>query len=107
MNSTTTKIAQNLKRAVRNATSEPVFKELNILSFYKQKTFAILQFMLKLYNNNISENRSGLIQLRRTVYGANNLKYLVPNVNQDNTKSSLLFRGPVLCTKLPADLKKC
>ena len=52
MNSTTKKIAPNLKKAVKKihfksykAQSEPLFKELNIVSFYKQKTFAILQFM--------------------------------------------------------------
>ena len=68
MNSTTKKIGQNLKKTVRkilfksyNAQSEPLFKELNILNFYKQKTFAILWFMWTLYNNNIPENKSGLI----------------------------------------------
>ena len=60
MKSTAKKLAQNLKKALRNilfksynAQSVPLSKELNILSFYKQKTLAILQFMWKLYNNNI------------------------------------------------------
>ena len=77
------KIAQNLKKAMRkilfkscNAKSLPLFEVLSILSFYKQKTFAILQVMWKLYNNNIPENISGLFQLRQRIYGANNLKYL-------------------------------
>lgn len=52
MNSTTKKIPQILKKAERtilfnsyHAQSESLFKELNILSFYKQKTFDIIQFM--------------------------------------------------------------
>ena len=47
-----------------NAQSEPLFKELNILSFYKEKAFSILQFKWKLHNNDIPENISGLFQLR-------------------------------------------
>ena len=81
MNSTTKKITQILKKAQKtilfksyHAQSESLFKELNILSFYKQKIFAILQFMWKLYKNNIPENISGLFQLRQRIYGANNMK---------------------------------
>ena len=39
------------------------------------------------------------------MYGAKNLKYLVPSVYLDNTKNSLLFQVPFLWNKLPADLK--
>ena len=88
-----------------NAQSQTMFKELNILSFYKQKIFGILQVMWILYNNNIPENISGFFQLKQTIYGANNLKYLVSNLNLDNTKNSLLFQGPVPWKKLPADQK--
>ena len=54
MNSTTKKKKKKLENEERcekqffksyNADSEPLFKELNILSFYKQKTFDIIQFM--------------------------------------------------------------
>ena len=61
--------------------------------------------MWKLYNSNILGNISDLFQLRQSIYGANNLKYLVPNANIGNTKNNLLFQNPSLWNNLPADLK--
>ena len=111
------KFAQNLKKArklweiflkkIHNAQAEPLFKELNILSIYKQKTFAILQFMWKLYSNNISENIGGLFQLRQRIYGANNLKYLVPNVNLDNTKKQFIVSSSSSLGKITSWSRKC
>lgn len=111
MNSTTKKIVQNLEKAVRKIffkvtmPSQKHCQELNILIFYKEKAFSILQFKWKLHNNDIPENISGLFQLIEKIYLTNNLKYLVPNVSLDNTKNSLLFQGPVFWNKLPAVLK--
>lgn len=111
MNSTTNKIVQNFEKAVRKIffkvtmPSQKHCQELNILIFYKEKAFSILQFKWKLHNNDIPESISGLFQLIEKIYLTNNLKYLVPNVSLDNTKNSLLFQGPVFWNKLPAVLK--
>ena len=85
--------------------SQNYCKELTVLTFSKQKRFGILWFMWKVYKNNFPENLSGLSQQRQIIYSANNLKYVLPNVNLDNTKNSLLVQGPILWNKLPADLK--
>ena len=76
-----------------------------IVGCWKFNIFAILQVMRKLYKNNMPGNICGLFQLRQRMYGTNNLKELVPNINLNNTENSLLFQGPFLWNRLSGVLK--
>ena len=100
-------IKKNLQKAVRkilfknrNHPTEPLFHELKVLDFDKNKFLTISSFMWQLTYDNIPDIIKSSLNITNRDYGVNNCKYHIPNIISEILKRNIVYQGPKIWNNL-------
>ena len=107
------KILQNAVRKILfkncNQPTEPLFHELKVLDFDKNKFLTISSFMWQLTYYNIPDTIKSSFNIRNRAYEESNLKHHIPNINLELRKKhgerSIAYQGPRMRNSLKNDIK--